>query len=309
MNTSYSKGYPIGQEGQPWGQEEKQQWFEMQSVKRSYAEEVLSRFSQCVATHDVFQYGALPIDPERYPLFAIRPQQHNPSLPDILVTGGVHGYETSGVHGAIDFACNDIKQYADKANIYILPCISPWAYETINRWGPNAVDPNRSFYSVSASHEAQLAMQCVANMNINPLMHIDLHETTDTDNSDFRPALAARDAVHQSVWQIPDGFYTVADTKKPQIAFQQAIIEQVKKVTHIAPADENNAIIGVKISSEGVIDYDKSALHLCGRMTNAEYVSTTEVYPDSPLTHAQECNLAQVTAVKAAIDFVLKGEK
>lgn len=309
MNASYSPTYPIGRKGQPWGQAEKQQWFEIQRIKRSYADEVLLRLDSVIDTHESYQYGALPIDTARYPVFALCPTTKNSELPDVLITGGVHGYETSGVQGAIDFACEDMKHYVNKANIYLLPCISPWGYETINRWGPNAVDPNRSFYSGSASHEAQLAIQCVDKLGVKPVMHIDLHETTDTDNSEFRPALAARDGIHQNVWQIPDGFYTVADTQNLQLSFQKAIIDQVKQVTHIAPADEENKIIGVEISSEGVIDYDKSVLHLCGRMTQAEYVSTTEVYPDSPSTNAKECNLAQVTAIKAAIDFVLNGEK
>lgn len=29
------------------------------------------------------------------------------------------------------------------------------------------------------------------------LMHIDLHETTDTDDSEFRPALAVREGSHR----------------------------------------------------------------------------------------------------------------
>ena len=35
--------YPIGTPGQPWGEEEKKQWLAAQSVKRSYADEVLSQ--------------------------------------------------------------------------------------------------------------------------------------------------------------------------------------------------------------------------------------------------------------------------
>ena len=303
-----SENYVIGRKGQPWNAQEKQQWLALQTVKRNYIEQVISRFSAIASSHHVQQYAALPIDPDRYALFVIKPKNYQPELPDMLVTGGVHGYETSGVQGALDFACEQLQHYSSLANIFIFPCISPWGYETINRWGPNAVDPNRNFFKDSPSFEAQAAMQCVSSLSINPILHIDLHETTDTDNSEFRPALAARDAIPQSVWQIPDGFYLVADTQKPQFAFQQAIIEKVQQVTHIAPPDTEGKIIGVEISSEGVIDYDKSALHLCGRMTQADYVTTTEVYPDSPKTNPQECNLAQVIAITSAIDFVLAAE-
>ena len=40
---------------------------------------------------------------ERYALQAIRPREWVAGLPTVLVTGGVHGYETSGVMGALRF--------------------------------------------------------------------------------------------------------------------------------------------------------------------------------------------------------------
>jgi hypothetical protein len=44
-------------------------------------------------------------------------------------------------------------------------------------------------------------------------VHVDLHETTDTDNSEFGPAkgCARRRAVRST--RIPDGFYLVADKR------------------------------------------------------------------------------------------------
>jgi hypothetical protein len=42
-------------------------------------------------------------------------------------------------------------------------------------------------------------------------------------------------------------------------------------------------------------------------MTDARFVTTTEVYPDSPATSPAECIEAQVAAVEAAIDFLLRG--
>jgi len=36
--------------------------------------------------------------------------------------------------------------------------------------------------------------------------HIDLHETTDTDESQYRPAVAARDGKPFAPGTIPDGF-------------------------------------------------------------------------------------------------------
>ena len=41
-------------------------------------------------------------------------------------------------------------------------------------------------------------------------------------------------------------------------------------------------------------------------MTNARYTTPTEVYPDSPRATPAICNAAQVAAVRAAIDFVVR---
>lgn len=296
--------YGIGTPGTPWGEEEKAQWKAQQNIVRSYKDEVLSKLINVPSGYSLHQYGALPYDESRYPLNAIVPDTMLDNVPNILVTGGVHGYETSGVQGALKFINQTLSEYEDKANVIVVPCVSPWGYETINRWNPMAMDPNRSFHEDSQAPESALLMAFVASLGITFDMHIDLHETTDTDNTEFRPALAARDGVTHDIWNIPDGFYLVADTPKPVMAFQKAIIDKVRTVTHIAPPDENGKIIGADVEIEGVICYDKSSLHLCGGMTGAAYVSTTEVYPDSENATPENCNDAQVAAVTAAIDYV-----
>jgi hypothetical protein len=222
-----------------------------------------------------------------------------------LVTGGVHGYETSGVHGALQFADRYAADYEGRINLVIAPCVSPWAYERINRWNADAVDPNRSFRADSPAQESAALMRLVAPLGQSVRLHIDLHETTDTDESEFRPALAARDGVAFEPGEIPDGFYLVDDTENPQPEFQRAIIEAVAEVTHIAPADAQGEIIGSAVVAPGVIRYPLKRLGLCAGVTNARYTTTTEVYPDSPRATPQQCNDAQVAAVRAAIEFML----
>jgi hypothetical protein len=139
------------------------------------------------------------------------------------------------------------------------------------------------------------------------LVHIDLHETTDTDESEFRPALAARDGKDSERGEIPDGFYLVDDGEHPQPAFQQAVIAAVAKITHIAPADRQGEIIGSPMVAPGVITYPLTPLGLCAGVTPAPYKTTTEVYPDSPRATPAQCNAAQVAAVCAAIDYALAG--
>lgn len=300
-----SEHYPIGTPGKPWGEAEVAEWRSRQKCQRSYEEDVVSRVDALRERFDVLEYGRLAYVPDDYPLFALKSHDWNSALPSVLVTGGVHGYETSGVHGALQFAEKHAADYAGKANLMIVPCVSPWGYERIHRWNPQALDPNRSFRADSPAPESAALMELVKPLRERFIVHIDLHETTDTDESEFRPALAARDGVEFEPGEIPDGFYAVGDTEDPQPEFQQAIIRAVSKVTHIAPADEKGEIIGSPMVAPGVINYALRELGLCAGITNARYRTTTEVYPDSPRATPGQCNEAQVAAACAAIDFAL----
>ena len=192
-----------------------------------------------------------------------------------------------------------------RVNLLVAPCISPWAYERIHRWNAHAVDPNRSFRDDSPAEESAALMRLVAPLRDRVLVHVDLHETTDTDETEFRPAKAARDGEDSVPGEIPDGFYLVGDSENPQPAFQQAVIAAVARVTHIAPADRNGEIIGSPVVAPGIINYPVRKLGLCAGITDARYTTTTEVYPDSPRATAEQCNAAQAAAVCAAIDFAL----
>ncbi|WP_410497467.1 M14 family metallocarboxypeptidase [Chitinibacter sp. S2-10] len=306
--------YPIGTPGQPWGAAEKAQWLAAQNKKRSYQDEVvaplrayLSHNPALAQAAEQLEYGQLDYSDRglgKYPLFAVRSRNWQAGLPVVLVTGGVHGYETSGVQGALQFIAEHFTRYSGELNLLVLPCISPWAYETINRWNPDAIDPNRFFVAASPSQEAAAAMRFVKDQPGNIIVHIDLHETTDSDNDEFGPAKAARDGIAPEWNETPDGFYLCGDAQRPEPDFQRALIEAVSQVTHIAPADDKGCIIGSPVHQEGVIYYEQKALGLCGGMTDAEFTSTTEVYPDSPKISPTQCNLAQVTTICAAIDYV-----
>ncbi|MGB6310929.1 MAG: M14 family metallocarboxypeptidase [Steroidobacteraceae bacterium] len=280
-------------------------WRSRQTIKRSYNADVLRVIEALSSRYEVEQYGRLDYHPDKYPLFAMKSRSWGGALPCALVTGGVHGYETSGVHGALQFIDQHAASYEGRINLIVAPCISPWAYEVIHRWNMHAVDPNRSFRADSPAQESAALMRLLAPFRDRVLVHIDLHETTDTDESEFRPALAARDGVTYEPGEIPDGFYLVDDGEHPQPEFQQAVIAAVAKITHIAPADRHGAIIGSPMVAPGVINYPLKKLGLCAGITDASYKTTTEVYPDSPRTTPEQCNKAQVGAVCAAIDFAL----
>ena len=298
--------FSFGTAGVPWGASEKVQWRALQSKLRSYSDEVLSKVHRLERDFEVIKYGTLEYAPDgSYPLFILKSRAWNDALPLVMVTGGVHGYETSGVHGALLFAEREARAFEGKVNLLIAPCVSPWGYERIHRWNPDALDPNRSFKGEGTTGEAKHLLAFIAPYRGRFLMHIDLHETTDTDETVFRPSLAARDGKTYEPDVIPDGFYLVDDSENRQLGFQQAIIEAVEKVTHIAPPDAKGHLIGAPILSRGVIEYPVKSLGLCASLTGARFTTTTEVYPDSPRATPAQCNEAQAVAVRAGLTWAL----
>jgi hypothetical protein len=296
--------FPIGTPGVPLGPSEKAAWLATRKIQRSYADEVLGAEARLARSYEVVRYGSLEWDPARYPLLAYRSRPWRDDLPIVLVTGGVHGYETSGVQGALRFLEHDAQDYRRRVNLLVAPCVSPWAYETIQRWNMHAVDPNRSFVN-GAAPESVLLKELVAPIRERVLVHMDLHETTDSDEGEFRPALAARDGKPFEPCEIPDGFYLCGDVGRPELEFQRAVIEAVARVTHIAEPDAKGRIIGTPVAAPGVILYPVMEIGLCAGVTNARFRTTTEVYPDSPRTNPEQCMAAQAAAVRAAIDFAL----
>lgn len=299
--------YPIGTAGVAWGTSERAHWLARQRKHRSYSNDVVTRIDALATRFDVEEYGQLDYPPDCYRLLALRNRAATGERPLVLVTGGVHGYETSGVHGALQFLEQRAADYP--VDLLVVPCVSPWAYERVVRWNANAVDPNRSFKEGSDAGESVALMKLVAPLRGRILLHVDLHETTDSDESEFRPALAARDGKPFEPGVIPDGFYVVDDIENPQPGLQRAIIDAVARITHIAPADAHNEIIGSPVVAPGVIRYPLRELGLCAGITGARYKTTTEVYPDSPRASPGQCNAAQVAAVCTAIEFVLRQER
>ena len=313
-----SQQYAIGRPGIPWGDREKSTWLSRQQKQRSYAALVEQRITALADRFDVQCYAELKHPAGDYKVYAVASRSWDTKLPNVLITGGVHGYETSGVLGALHFLETQCERYTRTFNFLVLPCISPWAFETVNRWNALAIDPNRSFVTDSPAPEAAAVVKHLRDNYLHDnhlkhkdlqsrplafLAHFDLHETTDTDNSEFRPALEARDAKAQPHSDIPDGFYGVADTSRPAPEFQKAIIESVAKVTHIAPPIDGK-IIGETLQQPGVICYDGIGLGLCMGVTDAPYVTTTEVYPDSPRVTEDECVAAQVAAIIGGLEYL-----
>ena len=315
--------FPIGKPGTPWGAEEKAAWLALQTKQRDYFTDVVSVLHRLggggselpTLPGKVFQYGELDyrrFGAAKYPLYAVKSDPWDPALPMVAVTGGVHGYESSGIHGAIRFVKDHFTAFANRVNVLVLPCVSPWGYEVIHRWTPEAVDPNRQFVPEKPGcDEAKFAMACIQDHVSQAkilLLHMDLHETTDTDNTVFTPAKFARDGLtedkYEAWYAIPDGFYVYGDSARPvdQLDFSNHLIAEVGKVTHIAP-DDDGKIVGEPIAAPGVLLAPGEGT--ADAHTKARFVTTTEVYPDSSRTNDDECNRAQAACVKAGVEYVL----
>lgn len=298
--------YPVGTPGQPWGDTERAEWRARQVVQRHYADDVVVALNALPDALEIVQYGQLESITDTYPLLLAKTRNWNPALPTALVTGGVHGYETSGVHGALQFLRDHAQEYAGRINLIVAPCVCPWGYERIQRWNHDAIDPNRSFRDGGRIVETASLMHWVAARNDDLLVHLDLHETTDSDAHEFDPALASRDGKPWHPETIPDGFYVIGNSENPEPAFQRALIAAAAPITHIAPADAQGNLVGLPLQSPGVVWGESRSIGACAGFTSARFATTTEVYPDSPRTTPAECNAAQVAAVRAGLDFALQ---
>jgi hypothetical protein len=252
----------IGTPGKPWGPEEYIRWRDTRPKQRCYFD-LVPRIQalgeiECSKTNaklfEVVKYGDLPHhggdEGASFPLYAVRSAKWCPKKPNVFITGGVHGYETSGVEGAMLFISGGkAAHYSQNFNILVAPCVSPWGYERIQRWTAKGTDPNRSFnpdgeivagrsFNPEAATDESTALINFLREEMAHVKdwtcHLDLHETTDTDETEFRPAKMARDGILNDGenGHIPDGFYLVQDETSPTPEWFTAMIESVKKVSH-----------------------------------------------------------------------------
>ena len=253
----------------------------MQAKRRSYADEVAAKIDAArpFRRAAVREFDCAPDG--TYPAFALRSRDWNDALPVAVVTGGVHGYETSGVHGALQFAQRHAGDYAGKCNLLVVPCVSPWAYERINRWNAQALDPNRNFRAGSPAQESAALWNLLQPLQGKILVHIDPHETTDSDESEFRPRAgrARRQAVRAG--HHPRRLLPVRRQRAPAAGVPAGGQCRGGAGDAYRARRSDGTIIGSPVVAPGVIEYDCRALGLCAGITDARYVTTTEVYPDS----------------------------
>ena len=303
--------YPIGTPGVPWTEAQREQWrASVEAPKRSYADEVLAKLEPLKSRYDVFKYGALPYDaddPEAVPAprraHAVRPverqavrprHRRGPRLRDQRGAGRdpVPGDQVRGFRGRLQRARRAVRL---AVGVRTRPAMER------ARGRPQSI-LRRSTRRRSKFLGALVDAQGVGTW----MVHVDLHETTDTDETEFRPARRRGTASTSPRTSSPMASTPWATRKTRNPTFSATSSTRCP-VTHIAPSVDGK-IIGEPVTQPGVINYPVRELGLCASVTNARYVTTTEVYPDSPKCTDDQCNDAQVAAVAAALTHVKRGE-
>ena len=90
-----TNGYSIGTYGKPWGPPEYKQWKDTRVKERCYHTNVVPQIQELSDRYDIVEYGQLSSDDDKpFPLFAVRSKEWSEDKPNVMITGGVHGYET-----------------------------------------------------------------------------------------------------------------------------------------------------------------------------------------------------------------------
>ena len=294
--------YAIGTPGRPWGAPERARWRAGRKRRRCYATDVRARLHALPpATFSVEQYGALSHDPVRYPL-AVCTRTWRSDRHAVLVTGGVHGYETSGVHGALRFLESRARAWGRHCIVCVVPCVSPWSYEHNERWNAEAVDPNRSFgEAIPAGEPRARAEEAVALTQYlrarhagRWACHVDLHETTASDLTEFDPARCARDGLSLSTLVIP----TVLCHRRrgaPRAAFLAAVVRAARHAHRAACR-----ALGTRLTTKDWRDLPPSSTR------HARVVDATAAYSEvrpGGRTRRRAPVCAQLGAVGAAFEY------
>lgn len=238
-------------------------------------------------------------------LICVTPRHIDSSKPSLSVTGGVHGYEPSGVESCLHLIETGAQNLRDRANVFLFPCVTPAAYRIHHRWTHGAEDTNRGFFDGTTVIESALLMQRIKSLGVKFACAIDGHETPVEDRL-FRRLRTDRygTALTGDPDLLPNGFHLmVPDTALLRQSVQNcacAMISAVEKMTPIA-TDE---IIAGNVNDGGIVPSTASNTLTRWMNERAAFAATTEVVTEG-ITPYQATRI-QLTAIHAAADYVLK---
>lgn len=300
---------------QGWSATQKQQWYADVVAKgpvRDY-EEVVARLQRLPAnSHCLESYGEVRTPLKNYPAFCVTVGDIQNGNPNILIAGGVHGYEPSGVEAALRFLEDEVQSFRNEFNFVVYPCVSPWSYVYDTRWNWQAEDPNRQFSKDPAKtkiDECEIFMASMEKRACRFACAIDLHETSNRD-IELRKMRAERfgSKLATDYQHIPQGAYlllTDRDTcegKEQQWQFGHSIMTVMRDYSPIAP---DEMILGHPNYKGVVLSPASDGTTRAYLDQHADFVAVTEIYPDHPKMTPERTVQAQIASVYGALNFVM----
>lgn len=110
---------------------------------------------------------------EGLPVYTVRSCFVREGTPRVLLSGGVHGDEVSGVEALLRFLESTTGDVPGPFDFTALPCVSPWGYEAATRENAQGADINRSFEGDEVA-EARLVKTFLEGQRF--AVHVDFHE-------------------------------------------------------------------------------------------------------------------------------------
>lgn len=288
-----------------WTNQDLLHWQDSHQLKRDYHTDIISPVLSLRNEFDIQRYGALRFDIDRYPLYAVKNKNWSTDNPIVLISAGVHGCETSGIQAMIRFLKHKIHRFTSQFNFICAVCVSPWSYETNNRWNPTALDPNRQFFQNTLCDEASNLMHLIDPFKNKIIAHFDLHDTTPSNEAVFQAEYAQKYGIRDSAHPLPDGSILIGDIDAPKLAFQAAMIRTLKCHTPLAKPDDDNKILGQPVVNEGVILYSKTALRLCTGYTPAPFKTVIKTLVDDQRLSPEVGITAQLETLTTGLKFIL----
>ncbi len=144
--------------------------------KRSFFEQVLQPLKR-LPHLGTTNLGNVQYADRSYPVLLTGVKgSHTKNKPNVLLSAGIHGDEPAGVVAVMDFLRNGILDFADRCNIFVLPCINPSGFEWDTRHTSSNVDINRRFGTGDKeSNEVAFIEDWLTNFS-HMVLSIDLHE-------------------------------------------------------------------------------------------------------------------------------------
>lgn len=159
--------------------------FDNISIQRDFEHEVERSLRQIenatVTTLRRLRYGS-----RNFPLLLVQyPAVLNKENPTVFLSGGMHaGNEPAGVYAAMEFLKEEAKDFGDRLNLCVFPCVNPSGFEAATRFTMNDVDLNREFGKESRQPEIRALEEWLRYFPHRFRLVMDLHENDPSEPVD-----------------------------------------------------------------------------------------------------------------------------